>query len=158
MFVYSVKTKQLKVLALVVFVIITVVCLFILSKDSSQLTSSSNKMVLKATTHEDRMSFISQLGWEIDEASVEVCEVILPSEPDNVFSSYNEIQKTQGYDLTKYMGKRVKRWTYTVKNYPNYENTELVHINLLVYDDKIIGGDICSVELNGFMYGLSPIS
>lgn len=158
MFVYSVKTKQLKVLALVVFVIITVICLFVLSKDSSQLTSSNNKMVLNATTHEDRMNFVSQLGWEIDETSVEVCEVILPSEPDNVFLGYNDIQKTQGYDLTKHMGKRVKRWTYTVKNYPNYENTELVHINLLVYDGEIIGGDICSVELNGFMHGLNSIS
>lgn len=154
MFVYSVKTKQLKVVALVTFALLTVICLFVLSRDNSEPTSSNNKNTLKASTNEERMNFISQLGWEVDETSVEVCEVIIPEEFDSVYTDYNEIQKTQGFDLTEYAGKRVKRWTYTVKNYSGYENTELVHINLLVYDDKIIGGDICSVELNGFMHGL----
>ena len=50
-----------------------------------------------------------------------------------------------------FRGKTVKRWTYDVTNYP--DNRPNVKANILVYDNKIIGGDICSLELDGFMHG-----
>ena len=31
-----------------------------------------------------------------------------------------------------------------------------VTANILVYENKIIGGDICSVNLDGFMHGFTP--
>ena len=57
--------------------------------------------------------------------------------------------------MTEFAGERAKCWTYTVKNYEGYENQECIHANILVYDGKVIGGDICSVELDGFMHGFS---
>lgn len=154
MFVYSIKSKHVKVLLLLLFVVFTVVSLFILSRDSAQ-TGKGDNISLKASTHEERMAFLSQFGWEIQEDPVEVREVIIPEEFDDTYTAYNEIQKNQGFDLTVYAGVRVKRWTYTVKNYTGYENKECIHANVLVYDGLVVGGDICSVELDGFMHGFT---
>lgn len=151
MFVYSVKSNQIKLAALVLFVILSAVILFFLAKDGKTSNASVSEVSLKASTAEERTAFLSQFGWEIDEDPCEVTEVIIPAEFDETYASYNEIQKTQGFDLTKYASKRVKRWTYTVKNYPGYENASCIRANILVSDGMVIGGDICSVELNGFM-------
>lgn len=152
MFVYSIKSKHVKVALLLLFVVFTVVSLFVLSRDSAQ-TGKGDNVTLKASTHEERMAFLSQYGWEIDEEPVEVREVIIPEKFDDTYTAYNEIQKNQGFDLTIYAGMRVKRWTYTVKNYTGYENKECIHANILVYDGLVVGGDVCSVELDGFMHG-----
>ena len=109
-------------------------------------------MSIKASTHEERMAFISQYGWEVDEEPVEVQEVIIPSEFDDTYTAYNEIQKDQGFDLSVYAGMRAKRWTYIIKNYAGYENKDCIRVNILVYDGLVIGGDVCSIELDGFMH------
>lgn len=154
MFVFSVRSKQIKVFLLIAFVLITVVCLFVLSR-GSQKTAADDGANIKAASHEERMSFISQFGWEVDEEPLEVTEVIIPAEFDDTYNKYNDIQKTQGFDLTVYAGMRVKRWTYSVKNYTGYENKGCVRINILVCDGLVIGGDVCSVELDGFMHGFA---
>lgn len=154
MFVYSIKSKHVKVVLLFLFVVFTVISLFVLSRDSAQ-TGRGGNVTLKASTHEERMAFLSQYGWEIDEEPIEVREVIIPEEFDDTYTAYNEIQKNQGFDLTVYAGMRVKRWTYTVKNYTGYENRECIHANILVYEGIVVGGDICSVELDGFMHGFT---
>lgn len=152
MFVYSIKSKQIKAAFLVTFTILTVICLFVLARESEETGKDAN-INLKASTQEERVNFISQFGWEIDEEPVEVCEVIIPAEFDETYTSYNEIQKSQGFDLTAYAGKRAKRWTYCIKNYEDYENQDFIRVNILVYDGIVIGGDVCSLELDGFMHG-----
>lgn len=151
MFVYSIKSKHIKVALLAIFVVFTAVSLFILSQDSKETGKSG--MSIKAATHDERMAFLSQYGWEIDEEPVEVQEVIIPSEFDDTYNAYNEIQKDQGFDLTVYAGMRAKRWTYIIKNYSGYENKDCIRVNVLVYDGLVIGGDVCSIELDGFMHG-----
>ena len=36
-------------------------------------------------------------------------------------------------------------------NYPDYEGT--VYANVLVYRNRVIGGDICSADVSGFVHG-----
>ena len=153
MFVYSVKRNQLKLILTVVFVVVSVFMLAFLSKNGkTEQTSADKKITLTAENEEQRVSFLSQFGWQVDENSAEVTEVIIPEEFDDVYTSYNELQCRQGFDLTKYAGKRVKKWNYTVTNYPGYENKICIRATLLVSDGVVIGGDICSVELDGFMH------
>jgi hypothetical protein len=154
MFVYSVKSKQIKFILLVAFVIMTGISLFILSNESQQ-TGSTKNVSYAGETHKQRMEFISQFGWEVNEEPVQVKEVIIPTEADDTYTAYNEIQKTQGFDLNNFAGERAKCWTYTVKNYEGYENQDCIYANILVYDGRIIGGDICSVRLDGFMHGFT---
>ena len=43
------------------------------------------------------------------------------------------------------------RYTYKITNYGEGEDT--VYANILVYRDKVIGGDICSANVDGFIHG-----
>ena len=154
MFVYSVKSKHVKIILLIVFVVVSCITLTFLSIDSKE-TAKSGSVSLNAETNEERLQFISQFGWDVDTEPVEVREVIIPTEFDDTYTNYNKIQKEQGFDLLQHTGERAKRWSYTVKNYKGYENKKCIMANILVLDGKIIGGDICSVELDGFMHGFS---
>lgn len=127
---------------------------FISAKEASTNVSQSNSSKitdLSAENNEQRIRYLKQFGWEVSEEPSEIVEVAIPTEFNEVYEKYNIIQKKQGFDLMPYRGKTVKRWTYDVTNYP--DNRPHVKANLLVYDNKIIGGDICSLELDGFMHG-----
>ena len=155
MFYVSVKSSSLKTVALIaaVAVLATIGGVYAVKKSKSTPVSSMNGIVYKAGTAEERLSFLSQFGWEVEEEPAEVKEVVIPEEFDDVYNQYNVIQKEQKLDLEKYKGARVKCWSYNVKNYPGYENSEgVIRANLLVYGGVVIGGDISSIELSGFMH------
>ena len=105
----------------------------------------------KVKTADAAAQFLSQFGWVVDAGSVETREVTSPAEFDKVFAGYNELQKSQGLDLSKYKKKAVTRYTFTVTNYENYDGT--VYANVLVYRGRVIGGDICSADVSGFIHG-----
>ena len=63
----------------------------------------------------------------------------------------NEIQKEQGLNLLKYKRKKLTRYTFEVKNYEGYDGRVLA--NVLVYRGKVVGGDICSADIDGFVHG-----
>lgn len=104
-------------------------------------------------TEEQRQQFLAQLGWQVDPEPMEVTEVVIPRKFDEVYESYNALQTEQGMDLTKYRGKRCHRYSYVVKNHPT--GKENIRLNLLVCKNKIIGGDVCSLGLDGFLQGLA---
>ncbi|MGI5967365.1 MULTISPECIES: DUF4830 domain-containing protein [Anaerotruncus] len=123
---------------------------------AAQAPAPSEIKVEKAAgkTNEQRITFLESFGWQVEPEEEEILEVKIPKELDEVYEKYNEIQKSQGCDLTKYGGKRCKRYTYIVLNYP--DQPENVRANIVTYNGKIIGGDVCSVELDGFMHGFAP--
>lgn len=96
-------------------------------------------------------NFLSQFGWVVDAGSAETVEVTIPAEFDKIFAGYNELQKSQGLDLSKYKKKTVTRYTFTVTNYPDADGA--VYANVLVYRGRVIGGDICSADVDGFIHG-----
>lgn len=120
-------------------------------QEQEQQTMNTEEKRLK--TNEERVSLLEGYGWQVDKEPIEFMEVKIPDEFDGVYADYNEIQKRQGMDLTKYAGKRVMRYTYKVNNHPSKE--EGVVANIIVYKNKLIGGDICSPKLGGFMHALS---
>ena len=105
----------------------------------------------KVKTADDAAKFLGQFGWVVDAGSVETREVTIPAQFDKVFAGYNELQKSQGLDLSKYKKKTVTRHTFTVTDYEGYEGT--VYANVLVYRGRVIGGDVCSADVNGFIHG-----
>ena len=160
MFIYSVKASSLKYLAVMALCAVAVVsCVLLIPDNMSEAYEASVEVRKKGDfknvrTNEDRVAFLESYGWEVDPNAVEICEVIIPSEFDEVYSEYNEIQKSEGLDLKKYSGKSVKRYTYTVKNYGD-EATVLA--NLLIYKDRVIGGDVSSAVPNGFSHGFTAV-
>lgn len=104
-------------------------------------------------TEEQRQEFITSLGWVVNSEPDEVVEVVIPKKFDEVYENYNNIQKEQGMNLQRYQGKRCKRYSYTVLNHPSGATN--VRLNLLVCGNKIVGGDVSSLGMDGFMQGLS---
>lgn len=153
MFVYSVNKRQIRLAVIVLLLIFMCLTLMVLTKKSVE-TAKANEFNQKASTADERIAYLSQFGWSVEEEPCEVKEVIIPAEFDEVYENYNKIQLEQGFDLSKYCSQRVKKWTYIVTNYPGYEGSQCIRATLLIYDGNVIGGDICSVELNGFMHSL----
>lgn len=102
-----------------------------------------------------REQFLRSFGYECDISSETEKQTVIPSEFDEVYSKYNDLQKSQGYDLSAYRGKTVKLYSVRITNYDNEQN---VYASLLVLDGKIIGGDVHSTELDGFMHGFKKVS
>ena len=109
-----------------------------------------------ADTNDARVKFLTDLGWEVTASPTESTEVRIPTKSDEVFDRYNELQKSQGYDLSKFAGKKVMRYVYQVNNYPGAK--EPVYATLLVYKDKIIGGDITDTTPGGKVQGFARAS
>ena len=107
-----------------------------------------------ADTNDARVKFLTDLGWDVTASPAESTEVKIPKTNDQVFARYNELQKSQGYDLSKYAGKKVMRYVYKINNYPGAQ--EPVYATLLVYKDKIIGGDITDTTPGGKVQGFVP--
>ncbi len=110
----------------------------------------------KVRSADDAAGFLSQFGWVVDAGSAETVTVTIPAEFDKIFAGYNEMQKAQGLDLSKYKKKEVTRYTFKVTNYGEYEGkayTRPVYANVLVYRNRVIGGDICSADVSGFIHG-----
>ena len=83
----------------------------IVSKNNVE-TSNETGLNVNASTAEERIAYLSQFGWQVDEDPVEVSEIIIPETFDETYTNYNELQKSQGFDLSLYAAKRVKRWIY----------------------------------------------
>lgn len=105
-------------------------------------------------TAEDRAAYLEGCGWLVDPNPIAVEELLIPEEFDETYQEYLTLQSDQGFDLTKYRGKRVKRYAYAIKNYPTGETG--VQAGLLIYKNTVIGGEVLSSRLNGFIHGLMP--
>ena len=158
MFVYSLKASTLKFFAVVCVALTALITMitFIPSYDGGELkyitTGAEGEInYSKVKTNEDRVAFLSQFGWTVNPVAVEEIEVNIPEKFDKVFVGYNEIQKRQGLDLSKYKGKKVMRYTYEITNYP--DSSERVFANVIVYRNTVIGGDVCSANVGGFIHG-----
>lgn len=159
MFVVSIKSNILKKISLSVlaFAIAVIGGTISVTTDKTATVGSFSDISLNAETHEERKVFLNHFGWEISEDPLEVKETVIPKEFNESYAKYNELQKKQNFNLEKYCGTRVKSWSYEILNYPGYENSNgIIRGNLLTCNGKIIGGDICSIELGGFMHGFSP--
>ncbi len=106
----------------------------------------------KVKTNEDRIAYLEHFGWQVDPEPLAVEEMLIPEQFDESYTQYLALQQSQGFDLTKYCGKRVKRYTYEITNYPSGEAG--VQAALLLYKNTVIGGEVLSAKLNGFLHGL----
>ncbi len=155
MFICSVRASTLKFFGVVALSVAALfgLMLFVPQYEAAEAVKTGEEIAYDdIRTNEDRIAFIGQFGYTVEAEPLETCEMTLPEEFDRVLAGYNEIQKQQGLDLSRYRKKTVTRYTYTVTNYEGYEGT--VYINLLQHRDRIVGCDICSADPAGFVDGL----
>ena len=150
MFVVSVKLNKKRLLGIyaVACVLIASICIILPNFEQDVL---KNNVGNSAKTTEQQVEFLKAFGYEVTATPVQIQEIIIPEEFDEEYTQYNEMQKISGFDLTKYKGRRVKKYTYKVTNYADSEDE--VVANVLVLNGKAIGGDVCSTVLGGFVHG-----
>lgn len=114
-----------------------------------------NNTGFNAKNNSDRVSFIESLGCVLLSNQPESKTVIIPEVFYDVYNNYNDMQKSAGYDLSLYKGCQVTIYTYHISPVQNSTGESVV--NLMVYKNKIIGGDISSTALGGYMLPLKQV-
>ncbi len=110
---------------------------------------------IKLETEAEQKEFLESLGWTVADVPLNKREVTVPAEFGTVYEEYNNLQKQQGFDLSRYKGEKVSVYTWLITNYEGNPN---VAATLMIKDGKLIGGDVQSLELGGFMQGLMKIN
>ena len=154
MFIYSVRASTLKFFACI-FLCLAVLSILLTIGSAESVYASSNGREINyggMKTNDDRVAFIEGFGIKVNKTPVREESFTMPDDFDRVILGYNQIQKTQGLDLTKYERKRVTHYAYEVTN---YDSDGEVYVNLLVYRNRIIAADISSAADGGFVSGLT---
>ena len=150
MFVYSVRGSTVKFFLLIA-VTLTLLCGILIFGSGAAVEASVGADVKLGgmKTNEDRLEFISQFGLSVAGEPKETETFSVPENFDMIIAGYNEIQKAQGLDISKYKNKKVTRYTYLVNDYEGYDGE--VNVNLIIYRNTVIACDVSSADPNGFV-------
>ena len=152
MFIFSIRASSIKFFAILALTFAILLGLMLSGNTVPASGASVGEVNFSdVKTEDDRVAFIEQFGLRVKSAATDASDFVMPENFDRVILGYNQIQKAQGLDLTKYQKKRVTHYAYEVTNY-DYNGT--VYVNLLVYRNRIIAADISSAADGGFVYGL----
>ena len=149
MLVMTAKVNKKRIGIIAVAIIAVIVAVTILFGSGSQSAASSSAV----TSNDDRVHFLASFGWEVATSPAETSQVRIPASSSEVFTRYNALQQSQGYDLTDYQGKTVMRYVYKIKNYPGA--TEPVYATILIAGNQVIGGDVTDTSATGVIQGFA---
>lgn len=149
MFLYTARFHKKPIIALLLVFTMVIGGLFLWQHNAPTVQQAP---ALCLDTNEARLSFLSDLGWQVTEEPLETLQFLLPNPLTLAYLTYNELQLAQGYDLTPYAGAAVTRYTYLVENYP--DRTNGIQLNLYLYENTPIAGDIICPGADGFQASL----
>lgn len=152
MMVMTAKVDMKKVILALAAVAALVLSLILLLGGKSDAAQTS---AAPGSNNDQRVKFLTDLGWQVTTSPKESSQVRIPSASSEVFDRYNALQKSQGYDLGNFSGKKVMRYVYQINNFPGA--TQPVYATLLVYKNEIIGGDITDTAPGGRIQGFKPM-
>ena len=150
MFVVSLKldTNRIYATLATLCLVVAVACVAFPERSRDVLNNNIDTNVKSTAEH---IEFLNSYGYNVIENPVQIQEIVIPSQFSESYEKYNEYQKLSGFDLTRYKNQRVKKYTYKVTDYEFCEDE--VVANVLVYNNKVVGGDISSTRLGGFTHG-----
>ncbi len=151
MVVMTAKLSKGKLVTILLIVAVIIGLLIVLCSGAKQ--GSTAESAPAAASNEERVAYLKGMGWEVDPDPVETQEVRVPEQLPEVLARYNELQKSQGFDLCHYAGKTLKRYVYEIVNYP--DTTDSYFATLLVYQNQVVGGDVSAASQGGLMQGLA---
>lgn len=156
MFIYSVRASTLKLIAIICVCLAVLFTVTALDNNTAVYASVGDRTVNYGgiKTEEDRVRFIESFGLKVAGEPHLSEEFTMPRDLDRALLSYNEMQKSQGLDISKYTRKHVTHYAYEITNY-DYEGK--VYCNLLIYRGRIIACDLSSGDPQGFVLPLSKI-
>ncbi len=155
MIIYTAKFSKRKAIAILLTLALIISAVILMLPDKAEAVEQTAKTIGSIKTNDDRVAYLQSLGYMVSSQPEGEKTVTIPKEFDAVYIRYNEVQKEGGFDLEPYKAKRVTLYTY---NIPDYDGLPNVKAELIIYKDRIIGGDIFTVNLDGFMHGLIKIN
>lgn len=147
MMILTAKVDFKKIMVVLLGLAAVLLALILLFGDQTQDTAATASV----SANDGRVKFLESFGWQVTPTPKEASQVRIPEESGEMFRRYNALQKGQGYDLSKFAGKKVMRYVYEINNYPGAQ--EPVYATLLVYKNKIIGGDVTDTAAKGKIRG-----
>ena len=154
MFVCSLRASTVKFFGIVVLTIAVLVGALAFGNTAVEAAASATVKFSGIKTNEDRVAFIEQFGVKVADEPLEEKQFLMPENFDRIISGYNELQKKQGLDISKYAKKKITRYTYKVEN---YDSEGEVFVNLFVHRQRIIACDVCSSAPEGFVIPLTLV-
>ena len=147
LFVFNFKvTNSKKVFAIfaIASVAVAIVCIISMISVQNSLpdTATCDELgcySLKCDKDDEQSTFLEQFGLS-SEKITDSCEVTIPTDFNDTYEQYNELQKEIGLDLEKFKGKSVQKVTYELKN------CKTKFAVLLIYKGKVIGGHLTNGE------------
>lgn len=147
MFVFNFKvadSKKVFAIFAVASVAVAIICIICMISVQNSLpdTATCDELgcySLECEKDDENCTFLEQFGL----SSVKItdsCEVTIPSEFNETYEEYNELQKEIGLDLEKFKGKSAQKVTYEL------ENSKTKYAVLLIYKGKVIGGHLTDGE------------
>lgn len=146
------RTKKSKGRAVLVIILAAVIiaALFFLGKAKKEADSDR---FFAMSGNAQRVEFLNRQGYIVKPDPVKREDVTVPSEFNETYMKYVEMQKVQGLDLEDHKGDKAILFSYEVLNYP--EIAEGVFAELLVADDKLIACQLrCDDEEHKFLKSL----
>lgn len=147
MMVMTAKVDMKKTAILLVSIAAVIIAIIMFFSGSDAQTTSAPAI----SNNDARVKFLKDFGWDIGSSPTESSQVRIPDQTSEVFDRYNQLQKSQGYDLSKLAGKNAMRYVYKVNNYPGA--TDPVYATVLVYKNQIVGGDVTDTSPKGKVQG-----
>lgn len=132
--------------------LIAVIALVLLAVGIAGEISAAGNGTLDGKTNASRVGFAQSIGYSIEKSNPLSEKIIIPQSFSDVYEKYNELQKSAGFDLLPYCGCTVTKYTYIADAPSGYDG--IFSMNILVYNGKIIGGDVSSSALSGVMLPL----
>ena len=138
--------------AVIIIIIIAALMMAAVILRSSPGCSFGVSELINVTNTEGRIKYLKQLGWDASASTEESKTVLIPKEFDSILLSYSKLQTDQGYDFASFGGLECTQYTYEITNYPHVDGA--VYATLYVKGGRVIGGDIHSASIDGFMHTL----
>ena len=110
-------SKGKLIAALVLILAVVIATILICSKEPAAPRQELDTEQLTAVTNDDRIAFLTGFGWSVGVDPVSTRQVRIPTETSEVFDRYNQLQRSQGFDLTQYAGQTVDQYVYEILNY-----------------------------------------
>ena len=153
MFICTLKLDRKKLAFAVIMVALVIIGIILLLGTREGSAADTTKTSIQHISKEkNRVAYLAQYGWEVETPALSEEQVVIPRTFSPVFERYNELQKQQGFDLSEYCGMEVTMYTYKVTN-SAFRGDEVLAV-LYVKDGSVVGGDIHSTALDGFMRGI----
>ncbi len=155
MFVFTIKSKFSKrtqrillCSALIAVCLLVAVCIGI-NSPSKKVVCEKGEYSTLVDGENGVESFTSQFSYTAGEKIYEK-QIYIPSEFDDTFEKYNELQKAQGLDLSMHKGKSCTLCVYELENFMiDYKK---MYMTILIHKGVVIGGHLSDFESGSAVY------